>query len=275
MTENSSLLTTSPIEQETMTRISVEPEHYLIRRLSWDDTSRQDAYQRLRADIFVKQFQWKIPLDEFGRERDRYDMQHMPHVSSHCVYGIQKKEEVEHEILLGGIRVFQLETWADSMVAQDFYQTGMVPLEVLQILEKQYDVSRSLELNRICVKREKRKNSTPQSQVFASEKPSFNLAFARDFTYAAAYKAAEETGRHLALGIAHASYLRLMMQGRFVLKVLHAHNLHDKGHGYAVILIDLPATVRAIRAAGGGDCADRMLALCENKRAFESITYSI
>lgn len=77
MIGNDSLLITSLHEQELRARVHFEHEDYLIHQLSWDDTNRQDAYQRLWADIFVKQPQWKIPLDELGRERDRYDMQMM------------------------------------------------------------------------------------------------------------------------------------------------------------------------------------------------------
>src|SRR5437879_11548631 len=63
--------------------VVVRGRRYCIRRLTWEDKERQNEYQRLRATIFVEQLGWNIPVDEEGRERDRYDQD-----SSivHCVY---------------------------------------------------------------------------------------------------------------------------------------------------------------------------------------------
>lgn len=74
---------------------------YLTRQLSWydHDSYRQDEYQRLRADIFVKSLGWQIPVDAQGRERDRYDTSKSTSISVSCVYG--QDEQAEH--LLGGV----------------------------------------------------------------------------------------------------------------------------------------------------------------------------
>src|SRR5438128_6813414 len=86
---------------------------YLVRHIPWQDTSRQDEYQRLRAETFVRQLGWDVPIDSSGREHDRYDRELDATINVHCVSGISRSGK-EH--LLAGVRVFQLDSWQDSMI---------------------------------------------------------------------------------------------------------------------------------------------------------------
>ncbi|HEY1353429.1 MAG TPA: hypothetical protein VGF67_27790 [Ktedonobacteraceae bacterium] len=227
---------------------------YGVRRLSWGDAARHDEYQRLRASIFVHQLGWDIPVDERGRERDCYDWQENALVSMHCVYG-QGQDNAEY--LLGGVRVFDLETWDDSMVMHEFYDAGMIPGSVLQTLEKHYDCRTLLELTRLCVRRG-RWYAPPGPLLYT---PGFSCLMARDLTYAAVYAQAEQTGRWHAIGLAESRYLQVMRRSHFVFQEIYARGTEQKS-GYALVLIDLLATLQALRTAGEYHRAQRMLALC-------------
>lgn len=41
--------------------IVVQGQRYRIRQVDWHDSLRQSEYQRLRAEIFVKQLGWEYP----------------------------------------------------------------------------------------------------------------------------------------------------------------------------------------------------------------------
>lgn len=228
--------------------------HYGVRRLSWSDTQRHDEYQRLRASIFVHQLGWSIPVDERGRERDCYDWQADVPVSMHCVYGVGH-DGGEH--LLAGVRVFDLETWGDSMMMHEFREAGMLPGGVLQLLERCYDCRALLELTRLCVRRG-RWYIPPGC---AENTPGFSCPIARDLIYAAVYAQAEQTERWSAIGLAASRYLQVMRRSHFVFQEIYARCTDEKS-GYALVHIDLLATLQAIRTAGDHDRANRMLALC-------------
>ena len=224
---------------------------YEIRKLSWNEEG-QTAYQRLRANTFVHSLGWSIPIDEDGRERDRYDEGTAKGVSVHCVYKPARKESY----LLGGIRIFELGGWNESMVTNEFHHNGMIPDSALDTLLKHYEYNSLLELTRFCILRD-------TSQLPLEVKKDFNKALTRDYTYATAYALAEKTGRKYALGITNFPYLRIAHRSHFVFEVIYSNFVSEKS-GYALITIDLPATVRAIQAAGQHKRANRMLALCQS-----------
>lgn len=250
---------------ESVSRIHrLRGHRYMVQRLG--SFEQHAAYQRLRHETFIERLGWDIPTID-GREYDHYDLQGNATIHLFGVFG--KKYRAEY--LLGGVRVFSLSSWDASMTMSEFRDAGMIPDSVVSKLAQRNHAD-LIEITRLCVKRGSRFTPPSPSMLLNAEEPEgFDLAIARDLTYAAVYKVAEETGRTRALGLAHTSYLHLMKRGNFVFEVLHAHNLNDKRQGYALTLIDLPATVRAIRAAGGRDRANRMLALCQDKKAFETI----
>ncbi|MEO7021015.1 MAG: acyl-homoserine-lactone synthase [Ktedonobacteraceae bacterium] len=221
-----------------------------VQRIFPHDTARQDEYQRLRATVFVHRLKWKIFVDEEGRERDHYDQQETPSTSIYGVYGVHN----ENESLLGGVRIFELHHWQDSMVANEFYAAGMIPDTALAALASQHDCRDFLELTRFCVRRGRW--YTPPSLSTR-----FNCEIARDLTYAAAYHVAEKTGRWHALALVHTSYLQVMKRSHFVFQEIYMHNTHEKS-GYSLTDIDLLATIRALSAAGEFARAERMTAFC-------------
>ncbi len=105
-----------------------------MRQLDRYDFTRQSAYQRLRAEIFVKQFGWEIPVDERGRERDRYDEMDEDRVQISCVYG--KGNRRGAECLLGGVRIHILRNWDDSMTVNEFHHVGMIPLSIVSLVKR-------------------------------------------------------------------------------------------------------------------------------------------
>lgn len=221
-----------------------------IRQISLQDTTRQSEYQRLRTAIFIQQYGWELPMDNEGRERDRYDQQEDPSIRVYGVYGIHE----ETEYLLGGVRIFELHTWQDSMLFNEFHWGNMIPDDVLMKLETLHECSECLELTRFCTQRGSW--YTPPSGDAR-----FHCVVARDLTYAAVYQMAEQTNRWKALAVVNAAYFQVMRQSHFVFQELHTHNLRAKV-GYAVVTIDLKATIHAIQAAGESARAERMLALC-------------
>jgi N-acyl-L-homoserine lactone synthetase len=212
---------------------------YRVRYNVMDD-DRQHEYQLLRAEIFVHQKGWNIPLDAQGRERDRYDHCNAT-VHVHCVYGV-----AECEYLLAGIRVLTLGTWADSMVVNEFSDAGMISEEIVQLLQCQ-NCTQFLELTRFCVQRG-RWSFVPHGR--------FNHQIARDLTYATAYFQALQTGRTRALALVDADYLKVMKRSHFVFQEIY------RAHSYALVAIDLWATISSIVRAGDRKRAQCMLALC-------------
>jgi hypothetical protein len=160
----------------------------------------------------------------------------------------------ESEYLLGGVRIFELHTWQDSMVTNEFYTVGMIPESALASLQSQYDCRELLELTRFCVQRSRW--YTPPSLSAR-----FNCVVARDLTYAAVYHVAEKTNRWQALALVDTGYLHVMKRSGFVFREIYAQNLRARS-GYTLTVIDLKATVNAIYAAGEIDRAERMMSLC-------------
>ncbi len=245
------------LQQQKHAVVERQGQRYDVRCLG-SNIVKLSEYQRLRTAIFVKQFGWNVPVDAEGRERDRYDQQLGDVVSIHCVYGVSR-EETEH--LLGGMRVFELHTWKNSMTMNEFHEAGMIPSHVLRNLETHYDCNNVLELTRFCMQRGHR--YLPLDPVGTTNN-GFNLVVARDLTYAAVYAKAEQTGRTLALGIANVGYLRIMRRSHFVFEEIHTQDLKTRD-GFALVMIDLPATIRAIRASGQIERAECMMALCSKK----------
>ncbi|QBD77015.1 hypothetical protein EPA93_13775 [Ktedonosporobacter rubrisoli] len=227
---------------------------YCIRRIDWHDVSKQQEYQRLRAEIFVKRLGWTLLVDPEGCESDRYDQIDDETINIYGVYGIDHRER-EH--LLAGVRIFQLRCWNDSMVVNEFAEAGMIPDPILTYLKDHYNCDDLLELTRLCVQRGRWYCPS------ALQDSSFSCAVARDLIYALAYAQAEQTHQRYTIGIVHTGYLRVMKRSHFVFKELYTHHVDRRG-GYALAVVDLAATIHAIRAAGEHERAGRMLALCHN-----------
>lgn len=231
---------------------SGEREKYAIHcYIDPENVKRQDAYQRLRAQVFVGQLGWKIPVDSAGRERDHYDLRVHGAVSSHCVYGLDATTSTEY--LLAGVRVFRLRDWSDSMVMNEFRTVGMIPEYILKLLRRDYACDELLELTRFCVQRG-RWSGSPSLAVC------FNHQIARDLTYATVFAQAKYTGRRKALALVDSRYLQVMKRSQFSFREVYVQQ--SKRHGYALTVIDLWETIRSIRAGGDLQRANRMLALC-------------
>lgn len=231
---------------------------YSVRPLAWNDVSRQAAYQRLRGEVFVGERGWDLPLDGAGRESDRYDIGGGQAITSYAVSaGIAGGDEE----LLGGVRVFTLRHWDDSMLRHEFLSAGMIPHTVLDELETRSEAQRFVELTRLCV-RTRRAHAAAERESLTT--PSYDLGIARDLVYAGAYAAAEAAGRRYALGVTDGLYLRVMRRSHFVFDTLFDGGMHARG-GYGLVLIDLVATVRAIHARGETARAQRMLLGCRRR----------
>lgn len=188
-------------------------------------------YQFLRAGIFVHRMGWKIPLDVAGRETDRYDYD--PRTAIHCVSGISPI--TGRERLLAGIRVHQLLSWTDSMIMNEFRSAGMIPEQVLQDLQNQYNCLNLLELSRFCV----------------DVKPPFSGPIARDLVYATVYAQSAKTSRFYAVALVDLFYFHVMRRAKFSFRVLYSQPK------YALVIINLAETIKAVDPV----CASRMLLL--------------
>ncbi|HLI69582.1 MAG TPA: acyl-homoserine-lactone synthase [Ktedonobacteraceae bacterium] len=214
---------------------------YLIRHIPSHDQKRQDEYQRLRADVFVKAMGWRIPVDSQGRERDRYDIeQERYHVNIYGVYG----QAGQTELLLGGLRLLTLQSWQDSMLANEF--VSMFPAPILRALFWQ-DAQKYIEITRFCVRRGRWYPALGQQR--------FSCITARDLTYAAAYAVAFQTRRTLAVAAVDPQYMKIMQRSEFAF-----HSLCVAPNA-TLVIIDLMGTIRRIRAAGDEARAQRMLAM--------------
>lgn len=233
---------------------TADGQHYYVRQIDQMDDARLREYQQLRADIFVNQLDWKLPVDSDGREYDHYDRR-PDFVSVHCVYG---RQGAHSEHLLGGGRIFQLREWLDSMIFNEFYQAQMVSAEALLMLRDQYDCQDLLEFNRICVRRGRWYTPPDALEI------KFNLAIVSDLLYAAVFAMAEKTGRRSVLGIVDTLYLGAIKRSHFVYREIYGHNLNARG-GHAIIVVDLSATIRALYATNNHARAERLLVQCTNK----------
>lgn len=225
-----------------------EPDRsYQVRHIAWSDTERQDEYQRLRATTFVEQLGWNIPVDAQGRERDYYDCLNSTSIRTYGAYG--NIGSTEH--LLGGIRIFALQSWDDSMIFNEFRAAGMIPDHVISDLRTQYDCHNLLEVTRFCVRR-----GRWYAPFVTHKNEAFSCIIARDLTLATAFAMAEETDRPQSVILVDAAYFRVLRKSHFIFTEIY------QGPGIALLVIDMWASIRAIRAAGEQSQADRMLALC-------------
>jgi N-acyl-L-homoserine lactone synthetase len=217
-------------------------ERYIARRLDVNDEIRHTEYQHLRAEVFVHSLGWDIPLDQFGRERDHYDESSHPGISVHCIY--QKNH------LLGGVRIFELNDWEDSMTFHEFHRNGMVPDTALEYLRSHYTPQCMLELTRLCIRRNKlhRHENLDHSKI-------------RDYVYATAYVVGKKTQRMFALAIVDRLYFLACKRANFVFDVIYQRNFQQKD-GFALVVVDFEATIRAIQIAGNAERARRILSLC-------------
>jgi N-acyl-L-homoserine lactone synthetase len=230
-------------------------QRYCLRQLHRSDYQRQRDYQRLRAKIFVEQFGWQIPVDSIGCERDRYDGLNEDRVQISCVYG--QGAWRSSEWLLGGVRTFILGSWNESMTMNEFYATGMIPDTVVQMLEEKYNPLHILEITRLCLQRGHLYK--PWESIGYKTSP-FHLGVARDLVYASVFALAEQTQRHLALGITDRYYLKVMRKSHFIFDELYT-SAYTGASGYSLFMIDLPATIDAMRYAGMHERVKRMLIL--------------
>jgi N-acyl-L-homoserine lactone synthetase len=232
----------SPVDS----RIEIEEQgtRYGVLPLHPDDPKRLAEYQRLRGAIFVRRLGWQIPIDEEGKEVDRYDgYAAKSFVRSHGVFGLHHHREQ----LLGGVRISTLRIWSESMVENEFYTNGMLPDHALQLLESEYRSRELLELTRLCV------DHVPL--------PPFRREVARDLIYAAIYAMAQATGRKLALVLVDSLCFQVVRRSHFIFRDIYKHRL-DQRAGYALVVIDLWDTIHALHARGDHARVTRMLSLC-------------
>lgn len=241
--------------RETMYSVFEQGQWYCVRQLHRYDFVRQSAYQRLRAEIFVKQLGWKIPMDTRGRERDHYDEMSEDRVQASCVYGKHRYTEY----LLGGVRTHMLEEWDDSMIVNVFHPIGMIPLSVVSLLKDRYDPTELLEVTRLCLQR----GRTYEIQIpgNTSYKPSFQMGIARDLVYATIFAHFDQSRRKLVLSMVDRYFLQVMRRSHFVFEELYTHPQGGRG-GYSLTVLDLLATILAMENAGAYDQIQRLLSLC-------------
>jgi len=227
----------------SLIEIEEQGTRYNVCSLHYGEPKRLAEYQRLRGITFAERLGWQIPIDDEGKDCDRYDsVEAKSFVSSHGVYGIHDREH-----LLGGVRILKLRTWNDSMIENEFHANGMIPHDALRHLKSHYHSTDLLELTRLC--------------VHPAATPPFRQIVARDLTYAAVYALAQATGRDLALALVDSLYFQVMRRSNFIFREIYTQRLRQR-NGYALVVIDLWETIRAIRARGDDARATRMLSLC-------------
>jgi N-acyl-L-homoserine lactone synthetase len=276
---------------ETLTEGTVryheESDHrYAVRHLAWDDYARHAAYQTLRAQVFVYQQGWDVPVSHDGREFDRYDVGggHAIHVA--CIFGADD-DHVEH--LLAGVRIFRLRSWSEAMLAHEFIQTGMVPPKLLNDLEERLSPNSVLELTRLCVFPRRLGSRKPDAQPPAlnlsamsvptrSDAPPYAVNdtppqwtyaanIARDLCYASVYAFAEAYDRRYLVALIEKPLFHALVRSGFVVEALHTIG-DDQRRGYVVVLLDLYESMLRFRATGRQEQADRFLAVCQEPEAF-------
>ena len=236
--------------------VLVEARRYRVRAIPWNETPTQLAYQRLRAEVFIDQLGWRLPRGPLGGESDRYDIGGQ----AITVYGAFGIDGCGREHLLGGVRIFRLRAWDDSMLPHEFAGLGMVPPPIMKQLKARYPQANLNELTPLCV-RPGRRWSPPDAP-----EETFDLGVAGDLCYAATCLEAEMTNRWHALAIVDAVYERVMRRAHFQMEPIHSvkASAADR-YGYSVVLIDMPATIKAIRASGAEDRANRIVSMCQEK----------
>jgi len=252
---------------------ATEYAEYSVKQMDRRNDGELAAYQRLRAAIFVDQLGWAVPVDARGREYDHYDIEDDPTVSVHGVFGYTGStmsrqpdvgraiEHIRRPHFLGGVRIFTLRSWSNSMVMREFADAGMLPDAILYQLQRQYDCSDLLELTRLCVQRGRR--YVPAGPHALAPIPGFDMTLARDLLYTAVFSMAASTGRTLALALVHAPYVKIMRRTHFVFDMLYAHELTCK-QGYALTMIDLEASMHKIYQLDRPR-ALRALSLCDDQ----------
>jgi N-acyl-L-homoserine lactone synthetase len=227
-------------------------QRYRVRYLHRYDFTRRNTYQRLRANIFVKQSGWELPIDKRGRERDHYDEMDEDRVQIACVYGRYGYKEY----LLGGVRIHNLGNWNESMVVNEFHHIGMLPLSVVDLLKEHHDATDFLEISRLCLWRG-RAYETPERE---GKIPSFQPSVARDLIYAAMFAQVEQTKRKQLLFIADRYYLQVLRRSHFVLEELYFYPQGGK-RGYSLVVLDFLASLVALEKVGAYDQVRRILSL--------------
>lgn len=250
-------LTSLPYLESGFANINHRNQLYQVRMLGEADEDRNTAYQQLRGDIFVRSLGWSLPIDDLGREKDRYDELWQPWISTHCVFTYENEQD---EILLGGVRVFELSTWDKSMTFNEFHTSGMIPTSVLDLLQTNYQARNMIELTRLCVMRGKQRMLQYTTKV--------DFGAVRDYVYACAYAHAEKAQRRYALAIVDHAYYVVCKRAKFIFDELYTRfDRHQRG-GYALIVIDLMATIGSIQDVGEHKRARRMVQLCQDPSIF-------
>jgi N-acyl-L-homoserine lactone synthetase len=238
--------------QAAMYSVFEQGQRYCVRYLHRYDFTRQNAYQRLRADIFVKQAGWELSVDKRNREHDRYDEMDENRIQIACVY----RRYGYKEYLLGGVRIHTLETWDDSMVVNEFHSIGMIPTSIVSLLKERYSPTDFLEISRLCLRRGK----TDEIVDRVSKIPSFRPEVTRDLIYAAMFAQVEKVGRRQLLFIADRYYLQVLRRSHFVLEELYFHPQEGK-RGYSLAVLDFLASLTALENVGAYDQVRRILSL--------------
>ena len=140
------------------------------------------------------------------------------------------------------------------MIWNEFRAANMIPLDILLKLQKTYDASDTLELTRFCARRSNEYDKT------------FDLSAVRDYTYASVYAYAERSKRRYALALVHRGYFLVLKRFHFVFETLYTHfNAKSNADKYALVIIDLPATIQALQMSDHHERAHRMMALCHKQ----------
>jgi N-acyl-L-homoserine lactone synthetase len=129
------------------------------------------------------------------------------------------------------------------MLFNEFRAAGMLPDTVAEYLVGQ-PCTQFLELTRLCI----RPNGLRGK-----------FAAVRDYLYATVYRCAEHSTRSYAMAIAHPSMLAVLRRSHFAFHILHAHAGQN---GYALVSVDLAATIDALRARQAHEQVARLLCLC-------------
>jgi hypothetical protein len=137
------------------------------------------------------------------------------------------------------------------MLWNEFQAANMIPSDILKMIQEKYDASLTLELTRFCTRR-----STGHEKAF-------DLSVVRDYTYASVYAYAERLNRPYALALVHQSYFLALKRHHFVFETLYTNfEASNKTGKYALIMLNLPETIRSFQTFHQQKRAYRMMALC-------------
>lgn len=232
---------------------------YRLTEIDWSDTSRLHAYQQLRRAVFIDKLGWSLSPDAHGGETDRYDIGGGRAIRVYGVFGVLPDGE---EVILGGVRIFFLRTWAESMLANEFSEAGVVPKDVMSRTVAALRANDYLELTRLCVRPGRRYVASGERGGDASV--AFDLAIARDLVYGAVYAAAEVSWRRQAIALVDRVLVRMLARSRFAITTVYDNTTPGlTGRAsVALVTIDLGATITSLRLAGNSGQAERLLVAC-------------